>query len=880
MSNRRLRCRVLATVMWLSATAPLAAYEQPETNGKSDNPPLLTTVDLLRGFSSKELAEVQKLIPQRPEPPLAEAVPRIATIQGRVFLDANGNGKQESNEKGLANITVSDCQRLEQTSQSGEFAFVLRFDDKPHHRFITVTRPTGYRLTGSFYVRIPYDENRSEYSLRFGLQADPKSAQKDFWFISSSDSQFTAHHQMIPTAKDYAQITSAPGGPAFLVTAGDLTMNGSQFEWDMYDYIRRSSKIPVYEGFGGHDGNCLDPRCTVSFEQRIGPPYYSWNYGGVHFIQLVTETGYLQSPAKLRQQDWITADLKSLSPGTPVIAVSHYPLDPAWFDQRQQEGINVIAQIGAHYHVVHTGSRDGIPVMNSAPARGSDWGAYSRTYRWTFVDAERNVSSQLRVSGQYKRLKLLAPGAQTHNNPQPLVILAYDSALLVKSVACNWTSPSGKTIHTSLVPQGDWAWHGTFQPNETGTWQCALTATDVTGELWKRTQTVTVDHIPLAEPTVDGQIPWVLGGEPARRIKNGPELPLMPLWVTHTGSRHVLHNSPVTAGGRVYVSVGNPNAHAPGAGILCLDAKTGKSIWKAPSPHGDIRGALTVHAGTVYTVTAESWVAAYDADNGSLKWSTQLRPDYKNGRPLAINNTPAVPTPRGLLVSDWTRIQYLLDYASGKQIRSLDSNVGAYASFPTVSDDRMFTIARGVGAALRLSSGETIWKYTENSRSTSAPLLHGDKLYFTSSGGICARTMETGDLVWRTPFANAGYQNPIPIVWDDQLLVNGTDFKSLELATGKVLWQVKCGQEADRFLRSQRQTIGGSSTPLVAGEHAFFGHDDTSLRAVNRSGEVQWEYRLGTPIKAAPTASGNLLFVHDFAGNLWCFVGSNPKTTQ
>ena len=73
-------------------------------------------------------------------------------------------------------------------------------------------------------------------------------------------------------------------------------MNGSQFEWDMYDYIRRSSKIPVYEGFGGHDGNCLDPRCTVSFEQRIGPPYYSWNYGGVHFIQLVTETSYLQTP--------------------------------------------------------------------------------------------------------------------------------------------------------------------------------------------------------------------------------------------------------------------------------------------------------------------------------------------------------------------------------------------------------------------------------------------------------------------------------------------------------------------------------------------------------------------------------------------------------
>jgi outer membrane protein assembly factor BamB len=455
-----------------------------------------------------------------------------------------------------------------------------------------------------------------------------------------------------------------------------------------------------------------------------------------------------------------------------------------------------------------------------------------------------------------------------------LVVLAYDSALLVKSVICTWTSPSGKTIRELLTQQGDWSWHGSFTPGEIGEWQCVLVATDVTGNTWERSQLITVDNIDVAKPAVDGEIPWVLGGSPARRLRTGPKLPLMPLWVRHTGSRHVLHNSPVTAGGRVYVSVGNPNAHAPGAGILCLDAKTGESVWKVPSPHGDIRGAVTVHEGIVYTITAEGWVAAYDAQNGNAKWVTQINPDYKQGRPLAINNTPAVPTASGLLVSDWTRIQHLLDYTTGEQIQSHDSNVGSYAAFATVRDDRMFTVARGVGASLDLSSGETIWKYMESSRSTSAPLLHGDKLYFTSSGGVCARRQENGELVWRTPFANAGYQNPIPVVWDDQLLVNGTNFRSLELATGKVLWQVDCGREADRFLRSRRQAIGGSSTPLIAGDYAFFGHDDTSMRAVDRQGQLQWEYRLGTPIKAAPTACGNLIFVHDFAGNLWCFAGS------
>ena len=868
-----IRFQIIALLLAITPALEIRAQNPADPAREINDQPLDTTVDLLRGFNSAELARVQKLIPQRPEPPLAEPVPRIATIRGTVFLDTNGNGKQDQNENGLPNITVSDCQRLKQTDDNGEFTFTLKFDDRPHHRFIILTRPNGYRLTGSFYVRIPYDENQSDYPISFGLQEDPKSAQKEFWFISASDSQFTAHHQMLPTAKDYAQITSAPGDPAFMVTAGDLTMNGSQFEWDMYDYIRRSSKIPIYEGFGGHDGNCLDPRCTVSFEQRIGPPYYSWNYGGVHFIQLVTETAYLQSPARIRQEDWITADLKSLPPDTPVIAVSHYPLPADWFDQRKEEGINVIAQIGAHYHVVHTGSRQGVPVMNSAPARGNDWGAYSRTYRWTFIDAQHNVSSQLRVAGQYKRLKLLAPGSQTHAGSQPLVVLAYDSALLVETVKCTWTSPTGETFQDPLSRQGDWSWHGSFTPTENGTWQCVLEATDVTGETWKRTQTTTVDNVELAKPTVDGELPWVLGGNPARQLATGPKLPLMPLWVRHTGSHHVLHNSPVTAGGRVYVSVGNPNAHAPGAGILCLDAKTGKTLWKAASPHGDIRGSVTVYEGTVYTITAEGWVAAYDASNGEAKWVTQLNADYKAGRPLAINNTPAVPTAAGLLVSDWTRMQYLLDYTTGKQIRSLDSNVGSYAAFATVRDDRMFTIARGVGASLDLASGETIWKYTENSRSTSAPLPHGDKLYFTSSGGICARRQDNGELVWQTPFANAGYHNPIPVVWEEQLLVNGTNFRSLDLASGKVLWQVNCGREADRFLRSRRQVVSGSSTPVIAGDYAFFGHDDTSIRAVDRQGQLQWEYRVGTPIKTAPTACGNLVFVHDFAGNLWCFAG-------
>jgi len=829
------------------------------------------TEDLLRGFTNEELAAAQKAVPERPDPPLAKPVPRKVTVSGVVFVDANRNGARDAGEPGLAGTMVSDGENCARADADGRFRFAFEMDEEPHCRFMVATRPTGYEPTTPDFARIPFAGKRTEYRADFGFAEDAGSGRRDFGFITTSDSQFTKPDEMLSIAKDYAQVTAATGQPAFLVTVGDLTMSGTHWQWDMYERIRGASRLRVYDGFGGHDGNCLSPRATTNYELRIGPPYYSWDYGGVHFVQFVTETAYLHPRARARQETWLKADLKTIPRGAPVVVVTHHPLPAAWFDERRAEGVRVICQLAGHWHVVQSGSRHGVPVLICAPARGRDWGAYSTAYRWVRVTPE-GVHSELRIAGQYQRLECVAPGPTARLGRQPLVVLACDSARTVAKVACQATSPNGDTQSLPITKQGDWSWHGTFEPAVQGEWRMNLLATDSDGAQWQRTQIVHVTNARIAEPRPDGDLPWILAGQPPRRLSHGPGASLYPLWVRHTGSVHVLHASPVVAQGRLYVAVTNPNAGTPGSGVLCLDAETGRQLWRAQSPMGDIRGPVTVHNGCVYAITGEGWVAAFNAENGQPIWNRPLDAAYRAGRPLGINQTPPVPTARGLLASDWQTPQFLLGYADGKPLGQLRGNAGTYAAFATAFDDVMYCVARGGRTALALPSGKVQWKGEESARSTSAGVVVNGKFLYTAASTVKALDAATGTPVWQCPVPNETHQQPIPIVWDDLVLVNGRHFAAVDLATGKVRWTVACGREADRFEHSQRQALAGSSTPLVAGALAYFGHDDMSVRAVDKAGKLVWEYRLGTPIKTSPAASGNLLFVHDYAGNLWCFA--------
>jgi len=94
-------------------------------------------------------------------------------------------------------------------------------------------------------------------------------------------------------------------------------------------------------------------------------------------------------------------------------------------------------------------------------------------------------------------------------------------------------------------------------------------------------------------------------------------------------------------------------------------------------------------------------------------------------------------------------------------------------------------------------------------------------------------------------------------------------------ASGQPRWQHEFVYDAETAKRNQRQTYAGQSTPLVAGDVVYVGSDDGHLYALAlEDGELLWKHNLGVPLKGSPVLSGNALFICDWDGNLYCFVGA------
>jgi len=803
---------------------------------------------------------------------VADASAAVVAVTGCVFDDANANGTREESEGGLAGIVVSDGETVLRTSSAGEFGFDIEVAET---RFVFIVPPSGRKPTTSSAVRLDVEDAPTARVVDFGLTDDAASGQSDFTFLVTADSQFTSQAEADLLREEFAQITSVACAPAFFFNVGDLTMSGTVAQFDLYRFALEPFTIPVYPVFGGHDGVYArdDTRAgsTANYEAQLNaPPYYAWEYGGVHFVTFVSEGGYLSGAAAGRQAKWLEGYFGAIPAGSRVVTVSHTPPSAQQLDA-WSERHTVLAHFYGHWHGDGVSRRRDIPLMRTGPMRGLDWGAFSRTIRVCRF-AGGKLSCEVRPTGQYKRIEVVSPaeGQAVGQGVVPIQVLAYDTAAWVTDVTCVILG-GGIEETLPMTQRAEWTWYAAWDAQGSGGGPYGLEATARlnTGETCHTS--IQFQLTEEAPPVVRLGADWPFALQDfadGRRTSEELSPPLKLAWVAHTRGSNVIGASPIVTRGRVFVGVETENWPNDAAGVACYDARTGKRLWHAAT-NGSIAGSPAYWEGRIFALSALGTAYCFDAATGGPVWRRDLYPPDATHR--ACRAPVVVWQGRVCVMIDFTPL-VILDADTGAEIRRISVENDRYASGPTVAGGVVYTTAQRDVTARHLDSGAQVWKTAVGrARAVSGPVVFEGVVYHN---GPVARALDgkSGELLWEQAVESGSRAVGVPVVDENRVYVGGRVITALNRGTGKPVWRFAVGQDERRFANNRRQSLGGGSSPVLAGNLLYFGGDDGYLYALERdTGAVHWRYWLAVPIKTSPAVSGNALFVMDYDGNLYAF---------
>lgn len=340
-------------------------------------------------------------------------------------------------------------------------------------------------------------------------------------------------------------------------------------------------------------------------------------------------------------------------------------------------------------------------------------------------------------------------------------------------------------------------------------------------------------------------------------------------WTADLGGRG--HGSPIVWDGQVYLTA----AKGEQAELICLDAVTGKNLWRRPLPSGPShKHASNSDASTTPVAGDEGvFVSTYDGKNvtitalthdGKRLWQTPLG-DYQSSH--GFGSSPVLV--EGLLViaddqqADSSVIA--LDAANGQEAwrTKRPSGKAAYATpcvvrwqgRPTLITQSM----AGGMAGLDVKTGQQKWALPElfPARCVSSPLLIGDIVIGICGGGGSGKQLVAVDLAQQPPQEayrlNKGLPYvPTPTVVDNRLYLwhDGGRIQCVDATTGQKLWQERIG---GKFFGS-----------AVAWEDKLLAVSMEGEAVVIRTGEdfeILARNDLGEPSEATPAIADGCLFV-------------------
>ena len=255
----------------------------------------------------------------------------LVVVTGIVFNDANGNGRRDPGESGVPNVVVSDQRDVVVTDANGAF----RISGADGKSVVFVSVPDGWRAVGSFW------RPASDSAISFALASVPRVA--SFTFVHGSDTHVSA--QSVARMRRFRALSDSIA-PSFVIVTGDLVRDALRVGekeatgyYELFDTEVRQFKAPVWTVPGNHenfgierDTSHVDASHPLygrgMYHHFRGPDYYSFTFGGVHFVGLNTvdiDDKWYYGHVDSTQLAWLAKDLARIPASMPVVTFDHIP---------------------------------------------------------------------------------------------------------------------------------------------------------------------------------------------------------------------------------------------------------------------------------------------------------------------------------------------------------------------------------------------------------------------------------------------------------------------------------------------------------------------------------------------------------------------------
>ena len=110
--------------------------------------------------------------------------------------------------------------------------------------------------------------------------------------------------------------------PVFIIDNGDLVYSGKPNQYRLFDQMAAKFSSTLLTTLGNHD---IRGSGRETYTTLYGPPYYSFDFGGNHFIFLDSSRGYAEMQAIPDEQyAWLEKDLQKAQ-GKRIYVISHVP---------------------------------------------------------------------------------------------------------------------------------------------------------------------------------------------------------------------------------------------------------------------------------------------------------------------------------------------------------------------------------------------------------------------------------------------------------------------------------------------------------------------------------------------------------------------------